>query len=134
MKNTPRTLRAMAREIFSSGYIGRARLRAQRRKSAWNLVLVPLGAGSVAGTMYLLFQVMWRLHTAIYPAHTGKLGEFWGTGIGSGAFISSFLLVAPLFFAALPIGMILANLLAWTIPPVRRAFMREAEGGAGRLV
>lgn len=79
----------------------------------------------------MLFQIMWRVHTAIYPAHTGRLHELWGSGISVGSFVSSVLLVVPLFFAALPIGMILANLAAWLIPPARRAFTREAEGVEG---
>src|SRR3954471_19508208 len=94
-----RTLRSLAKEVFSAGYFTRARQRAQRRKSAWNLVLIPLVAAAVGGTTYVLFQVMWHIHTAIYPAHIGRLGEFWGRNIAFGSFVSSFLLLIPLFFA-----------------------------------
>lgn len=131
MSNAPRTLRGITREVFSRGYLRRARARARRRKSPWNAVLVPLGLGAVGGTTYGLFRAMWWLHTVIYPAHAGKLGEFWGRGIGFGAFVSSFLLVIPLFIAAIPIGMMLANLVVWMIPPARRAFTEEAQGVEG---
>src|SRR5262249_8644481 len=97
-----RTLRALAKEGFSEGYVKRARVRAQRRKSAWNLVLIPLVVGGVGGTMYVLFRTMWYIHTVIYPAHVGRLAEFWGKNMSFASFVSSFLLLMPLFFAALP--------------------------------
>jgi len=131
MKNAPRTLHGLVKEVFSDGYFKRARQRAQRRKSPWNFVLIPLVIGGVSATLYVLFQLMWHVHIAIYPAHAGRLGEFWGKGIGFTSFLSSFLLAMPLFFAALPIGMILANLVAWLISPARRVFAREAEGVEG---
>ena len=74
---------------------------------------------------------MWEVHTAIYPSHVGRLSEFWGKNISLGSFVSSFLLLVPLFFASLPIGMILANLIAWLIPAACRTFDREAEGVTG---
>ena len=78
--------------------------------------------------MYVLFQVMWRVHTVIYPEHAGSLREFWGKGIGFPSFVSSFLLAMPLFFAAIPLGLLFANCIAWCVLPARRAFEREAEG------
>lgn len=131
MKRTPRALGEIAKEVSTKGYVSRARQRAARRKSPWNLVLILLGLGGIAGTLYVLVQLMWRVHTLFYPAHVGRFHEFWGNGIGAGAFVSSFLLVVPLFFAAIPIGMLLTNLVAWLIPPARRAFAREAEGVEG---
>jgi len=63
----------------------------------------------------------------LYPAHDGHLGEFWGRGIGFSAFVSSFLLVLPLVFAAIPMSMLMANSVTWCIPAARRAFQREGE-------
>ncbi len=126
-----RTLRDIAKEVSTEGYIGRARQRARRRKSPWNLVLIPLVLGAVVGTTCTLFWIMWEIHTAIYPAHVGRLAEFWGKNISARSFVSSFLLVVPLFFASVPIAMILANLIAWLIAPARRSFDREAEGAVG---
>ncbi len=130
-ESAPRTLGEIARDVSDEGYFDRARRRAARRKSPWNLVLIPLGLGGIGGAFYGLFQVMWRIHTLLYPGHAGHVREFWGAGIGTGAFVSSFLLAVPLFFAAIPIGMLLANLVAWLIPPARRAFAREAGGVEG---
>ena len=103
----------------------------KRRKSPWNLVLIPLGAGFIGCSTYVLFRIMWEVHTAIYPSHAGRLAEFWGKNISLASFASSFLLLIPLFFASIPIGMILANAIAWLIPAARRTFDREAEGVAG---
>jgi hypothetical protein len=70
---------------------------------------------------------MWKVHTILYPAHVGHLGEFWGNGLSTGAFISSFLLVIPLLFAAIPLCLMVANCVGWCILPARRAFDREAQ-------
>lgn len=131
MKPEPRSLREIADEVFTEGYWGRARQRAQRRRSWWNLVLIPLVIGGVALTFYALFQLMWQVHVMIYPEHAGQLGDFWRKYVSFRSFISSFLLAVPLGIVALPLGMIAANIVAWSIPPARRAFAREAEGVAG---
>ena len=128
MEKEQPNLRNISKEVFSEGYFERARQRTKRRKSPWNLVLIPLGFGSMAFICYTLFQLMWRVHTWLHPDHVGRFREFWAEGIGFPAFISSFLLVMPLLFAAIPLGMIFANAVAWCIPPARRAFAREANG------
>ncbi|HPA19830.1 MAG TPA: hypothetical protein PLU30_18920 [Verrucomicrobiae bacterium] len=125
--NAPK-LRAFMEEVRKPGYLARAHQRAQRRKSAWNILLIPLGLFSVVGFTYIFFQIMWRIHIAIYPEHAGRLHEFWGGGISFPSFISSFLLLMPLFFASLPLGLMLANCVAWCVGPARRAFDREAQG------
>ncbi|HSR10722.1 MAG TPA: hypothetical protein VLS90_04710, partial [Thermodesulfobacteriota bacterium] len=49
-------------------------------------------------------------------------------GIGFQPFISSFLLLIPIILASIPLGLVVANCIAWCIPPARRVFDREAEG------
>lgn len=131
MKPKPRTLRGIYGEVFSEGYFSRAMLRAQRRKSLWNVLLIPLVVASVGFIFYLLFLLMWQVHILIQPEHAGQLADFWRKSMSFRSFVSSFLLAVPLGFVALPLGMIVANLLAWLIPPARRAFEREADGVAG---
>ena len=116
------------KEVFSEGYFSRARVRAKRRKSPWNLILIPLVICGIAGVWYGLFKLMWWIHTTIYPEHTGRFNEFWQEGISLPSFVSSFLLMIPLFIASIPLGMLLANSIAWCIRPARRAFEREAKG------
>lgn len=124
-------MRNILKELRTPGYLGRAQQRAQRRKSPWNLILIPLGFGWIAGSAYVLFQLMWRVHTAIYPEHTGRFSEFWGRGISFTSFVSSFLLMMPLLVAAVPLGLLFSNCIAWCVIPARKAFAKEAEGVKG---
>lgn len=128
MDKEPPDLRNISKEILTDGFFDRAHRRAQRRKSPWNLLLIPLALGGIVLSAYVLFQIMWRVHIAVYPEHANKLGEFWGEGISPRSFISSFLLLVPLLIAAAPLGLMLANILAWCITPARKVFDKEAQG------
>jgi ABC-type sugar transport system permease subunit len=109
----------------SAGYWAGARLRAQRRKSPWNLVLIPLCGGPAIAIWYLLFRLVWWFHAMLYPGH--QLPDFWRKGISFASFVPSFLMVFPLLPGALGTGLIFGNALAWLLPRVRRVF--EAEAG-----
>jgi len=104
------------------------RERRAKRKSGWDLlqlfVVVPL----LGGCFGLLFLAAWQLHTLFYPEHIGHFKEFWGRGVSGHAFISSFLLVMPLFIPAITFSLIFSNFLMWLIPPARRAMNAEAAG------
>jgi hypothetical protein len=119
------------KEVTKAGYFEHARQRAQRRKSLWNIILLPLGFGGAVLCAYALFRCMWQVHITLYPDHIGRLREFWGKNISTPSFISSFLLFIPLLFAGFVLGLMLANCIAWGIAPARRAFDREAQGAKG---
>jgi hypothetical protein len=127
MKNKRPTLRSIKDEVFSRGYFKRAHQRAGRRQSIWNLVLI-LG---VFGSCFLfwrgLMSGMWYVHTLFYPNQAGRFSEFW-EGHTHASFFPGFLLVIPLFFPPIPLGMLFTNFIMWCIPPARRAFDREAKG------
>lgn len=106
------------------GYYADARQRAQRRKSNWNLILIPLGGAAVIGVWYTLFRLVWLFHVAMYPDH--QLQDFWQKGIGFGSFVSSFLMVFAPAPAALTVGFMVGNLFAWLFSPARRVFQAEA--------
>jgi hypothetical protein len=103
--------------------------RAGRRKSPWNLILVPLCFGSAFLIGFALFRMVWVFHTLIYPGHVLK--DFWRPGIGPRAFIPSMLMVWPLFPGALGAGFCVGNILAWFVGPARRTFEKEAQGHPG---
>ncbi len=47
-------------------YVG-AQQRARRRRSLWNLILLPLGLVAVGVTWYGLFRVVWAFHLLFCP-------------------------------------------------------------------
>jgi hypothetical protein len=103
--------------------------RAGRRKSPWNLLLVPLCFGSAILIGYGCFRLVWAFHTALYPTH--ELKEYWKKGIRGLPAFWSFMMAASLLPGSLVVGFYLGNVLAWFIPGARRAFESEALGHAG---
>jgi hypothetical protein len=128
MKEEPPTLGNITKEFARKGYFERANQRAQRRKSPWNLLLIPVGIASIAVCAYALFMVMWGIHVLAFPEHAGQLHAFWPDGISGHSFVSSFLLAAPSVFQAIPLGLMLTNCIVWCVPPARAVFKREAQG------
>ena len=114
-----------------SRYLGDAQKRAKRRKSPWNILPFALIFVIGPGLWWLFACTAWYVHTLIHPAHAERWGEFWTDGVGIVPFISSFLMIMPLGLPALTTVMLLSNLLARSIPPVRQALDREAEGHPG---
>ena len=108
----------------TTGYWAGARRRAQRRKSPWNLMLIPLCGGSAIAIWYALFRLVWWFHVILYPGH--QLSNFWPRGAGLGSLIPSFLMVFAPLPGALGVGSIFGNTLAWLLPSARRVFETEA--------
>ncbi len=94
-----------------------AQQRVQRRRSPWNLILLPLGVGAVGLTWYGLFRAVWAFHLLFFPHH--ELRDFWGSDVSFSSFVPSFLMV----FAIAP-G-------AWVVQPARRTFNAESTGHPG---
>jgi hypothetical protein len=105
--------------------------RAKRRKSLWNLILIPFTIVYMFLLTKYFFLIMWNVHTIIYPQHSDMLSGFWNEGISLSAFIPSFLLSAPLFFAAIPLSLIFTNVSVWFIVPLRKIFEKETQGFKG---
>jgi hypothetical protein len=95
--------------------------RARRRKSSWNLLLIPATCASW-GILTCMFCI---LLSGIHSAIRHSPGLFSGDGIGPG------LAAVGALFAALPFGLIGANLLVRAVPPARRALDREANSVPG---
>jgi hypothetical protein len=104
------------------------RERAARRKSPWDFAQFVLVFALFPVFWYYLFRAVWHLHLQFYPAHAGHLNEFWGAGISTRAFVSSFLMVMPLFCPAVTAALLLSNVVMWFIRPARRVMDREAAG------
>jgi hypothetical protein len=109
--------------------LAQARRRAARRRSPWNVILIPLCGGSAIAIGYALFRVVWRFHVTLYPDH--QLNEFWQRGISFRSFVPSVLMVFSLLPGSLAAGFMAGNLLAWLVPPARHVFDAEARGFPG---
>lgn len=125
MSRHPAMNESAAKEVAKPGYYERARQRAQRRKSPWNIILVPLVIGGIWLSLNILWFVMWHIHTAVYPGHDGVAFRQVFRG---GKTVPFFLMFFPLLFASVPLGFMLGNCIAWCIPPARKTFEREAKG------
>jgi hypothetical protein len=112
----------IVKEVSRPDYIQRARQRARRRKSPWNLLLIPLVACSCGVISYVLLRVVLFCSSTVAarPASFAARSEPIKT-----------LLVIPLLIAAIPSALIAANFLIHLLPPARRALDKEAEGHAG---
>ena len=98
------------------GFIEEARNRAKRRKSAWNLLLIPavlFPLVAIWGSLLFGFE---SIHSAYYP------GQSLRNGSGAAVVVTT---VFPLF-AAIPLGMFIGNGLVWLIPAARRKIAAEA--------
>ena len=97
-------------------YLEEARARANRRKSRWNLLLIPAGLfpiGSVWAVATLLAE---QAHLHFYPEESLRTGE------GPWVVVAA---VSPLF-AAIPVGMLAANFVVRRIAQARAVLDREA--------
>jgi hypothetical protein len=110
-------------------FLARARFRAQRRKSPWNLILIPLVFGGWLGTWYLVFRLVWTYHVWLYPDHHFR--NFWHKGISFPSFALSFLMLFAPMPGALSLGFIAGNLVSWLIKPARKTFEAESVGYPG---
>jgi len=126
MKKSNIQLKDIFKEFTSKGYFERSFKRAQRRKSPWNLILIPLGILGVGLSYFVQFRLLWFIHVFIYPSHYGLFKEILGRK--GPANFPQLLFTLPIFFSSLVLGMMIANMLAWCIPPARQTFEKESQG------
>jgi hypothetical protein len=96
--------------------------RASRRKSRWNLLLIPFGIAGIALSWYGLAQLLLSLRARFFPSDAFLMN---GTRIGN------IFLYISLLFPSICIGILVANFAVWMFPPARRALNDEARGVAG---
>ena len=96
--------------------IRNARERAKRRKSPWNLLLLPGVILPLVGLWLALVLLLQYLHTAIYP------GQYLANSAGLGTILTT---VGP-FVAVLIPAMLIGNTLVRLVAPARQALDFEA--------
>ena len=122
--NAPKkpTGREIAEEFLKPGYLERARHRATRRQSPWNLLLLPAVIASMGVVCALIvwvadFYLRFQNSQSLFSQETPEWKQA--------------LVICGALLVSLPVGMILGNLLVWLIPPARRALDQEAAGHVG---
>ena len=132
------TLRNIARELTTKGYLSRARKRNSTSKTWWDLVFLPIGFGAIGFYAFAFgISFLW-LHTAVYPADTDRLRDLHRLLSGSfTAFVAvmderlnfdEFLMFIVPAIGAVPLGLMTSNALMWLVPPARRASEEKAKG------
>jgi len=84
-------------------------------------LLIPLVALPFAGLWWGFVVALTQLHGWIYP------GQSLARARGLGSILTA---VAP-FFAALPLSMLVGNMLVFLVPPARRVLNKEAASAPG---
>ncbi|HEX9084497.1 MAG TPA: hypothetical protein VF836_07145 [Gemmatimonadaceae bacterium] len=98
-------------------YLDEARQRARRRRSPWDLLLIPAFVSSLGLLWWFFVALLLVAHRNLYLDQ-----DLASTPRGVGPILTT---VSPLL-AAIPLAMLFANALVWIIPPARRALEREA--------
>jgi len=118
-------LRDIFSEVTTKGYFARAQQRGARRKSPWNLLDVPSVLLCVGLVSWALLHVVWAARNTFLPQHAVNLSAMLHSQRGQ---IAHVVLLIGVFFASLPVGMLISNFIVWSIPPYRRATEPEAKG------
>jgi len=86
----------------------------KRRKSTWNIILIPFGIFGFILTYYLQLKLLWCIHVLIYPEHKSLFKEFMSpNSVNHFGGFSSLLLTFPIIFSSLYLGLVIANILSW---------------------
>src|SRR5262249_52849782 len=98
------------------------RRRAKRRRSPWNLLLIPAVVGPWALMWYASARLLGSITRRLHPGLSFALLPDSGGGV---------LMALGLFFAWLPVAMVVGNLLVAAMPPARRTLDCEARAIPG---
>ena len=98
---------------FTSAQMARAR----RRKSRWNLLLIPAVLLPIIALWVAAVLLAQQAHMLLYPSQTLRNAK------GLWVIVA---VMAPVL-AAVPLGMLVGNFLVWQVGQARRALNGEAE-------
>lgn len=111
------------RELTTGKWHSNARNRAQRRKTAWNLLLPLFAIPLWMAFTWLLVASAWAAHLAFHPDLVGAARQF-PTLLTTGTALMLF----PSLLAAVCPALVASNFLVYLIPPARRAMDKETRG------
>ena len=129
----PGTLGAAVGEMRRGEFLVNAQVRASRRKSPWNLLLLlifPLWIWLWLQTLALVWHLALLMSKGFVPS--SPLGWLRGTGLQPGPITGAGALYAfgP-FFPVLILAAVLGNFLIYLIPPARKAMDAEDKAFPG---
>jgi len=107
----------------TKSYFREARGRAKRVKNPWNLLHIPFSIAGIYCFTWLLLKLV-LLVVGLFGSDHPDLKSF------SNVNVRDFILI-PLYFAALPLGLMVSNIIFWVIPPLRRIEDKESIGYKG---
>jgi hypothetical protein len=116
----------LRREWKSGEWLSNAQNRAQRRKTAWNLLLPLFAVPLWVAFTWLLVAGAWTAHLALHPELVGATRKFPTLVTGVTA-----LMLFPSFVAAVFPALVVSNFLVYLIPSARRALDKEDRGFSG---
>ena len=123
-KPKPGTVRNTINELKRGTFIGNARQRSSRRKSAWNLLLL-----FVLPIWLLLWcagvELAWLVYVSAFEVTPSSVNHFWMRGIASQMTVPTFLMIFPPTLPAISGAMVIVNFLGNSIPAARKAMTRE---------
>jgi hypothetical protein len=123
-KPKPGTLGNTINELKRGTFIGNARERSSRRKSAWNLLLL-----FVLPIWLLLWcagvELAWLVHVSAFEVSPSSVNNFWVRGIASRMTVPTFLMIFPPILPTISGAMVIVNFVGNSIPAARKAMTRE---------
>jgi len=97
--------------------------REQKRKSPVHLLFLPVTFLSGAAFCYLSVQLVCAVARLLRPS---------ATSFENHSEPAKTLIVIPILFASIAVGLLATNWIIWAIPPARRFFIREAAQRRGK--
>jgi hypothetical protein len=116
------TLKSIAEELTTPGYLARARARSRASKTIWDVLFVPVAFVAMGAYWYAFTIAALWLHRLIYPASAAFASAKHSMTLAEA------LMGLPPFFAAMPFGFMTSNLVMWLVPLARRASEAKAKG------
>lgn len=115
------TLKDIAKEFVTPGYMERARQRGRASKTGWDLLFFPINWALVGVYSYSFIEAALWLHRFVHP----RSADF---APGPHPItLSETLIGLPPIFAAIPLGLMTGNILMWLLPAARRAHEAKAD-------
>jgi len=111
------SLKEIAKEVATPGYLDRARVRSRASKTTWDLLFMPIGYAMIGAYWYAFSAAALWLH---HVTHAGATLD------GKMSLAQGLMLLGPAF-AAMPLGFVSSNVLQWLLPAARRAHEAKSQ-------